>query len=81
MMVHAGLPEPYWQYATEYTCHVADVIPNQTAEGFAREAYYKWYESTFDYGKMRTFGSRIYVSYHRINNMMNKAEEGILVGF
>ena len=81
MLVHAGLPEPYWQFATEFACFVSDITPNQTPDGFAREAYYKWYDKVFDYSKLRAFGSRTYVMSHHVVDMGNRAEEGILVGF
>ena len=81
MLVHAGLPEPYWQFATEFACFVSDITPNQTPDGFAREAYYKWYGVVFDYVKLRTFGSRAYVMSHHVTDMGSRAEEGILVGF
>lgn len=35
MLVHAGLPEPYWQLATEYVCFISDITPNQTPDGYA----------------------------------------------
>ena len=81
MLVHAGLPEPYWKFATEYAGFVSDITPNRTPDGYAREAYYKWYDSMFDYSKLRTFGSRAYVILHQVTDMGSKAEEGILVGF
>ena len=81
MLVHAGLPEPYWQWATSYACMVIDITPNQTLDGMAREAYFKWLGQVFDYSKLRTFGSRSYVHSQRVSDMLNKSEKGIFVGF
>ena len=69
------------QFATEFACFISDITPNQTPDGYAREAYYKWYGRVFDYSKLRTFGSRAYVMSHHVIDMGSRAEEGILVGF
>jgi len=82
MMVHAGLPDPYWEEATRYAALITNIVPNQTDSGWAREAYYLWTGLIFDYSLLRTWGSRAYAINHIQNNdYVGKSEEGIYVGF
>ena len=81
MTMHAGLPPPYWQKACQNACLLLCIMPNQTADGWAREAYYLWTGLTFDYSLLRTWGSRCYAINHLGNkDFRDKSVEGILVG-
>ena len=64
IMIHAGLPDPYWQKASKYSSFLLDIMPNQGPDGWASEAYFLWYGLTFDYTKLRTWGNRCYALNH-----------------
>jgi hypothetical protein len=40
MLAAAGLPDPYWEKASRHAVLMRCIMPNQTATGFVREAYY-----------------------------------------
>jgi len=64
MMNAAGLPDPYWEKASRHATLIRNILPNQTATGYVREAYYLWYGLLFDYSRLRTWGSRSYAINH-----------------
>ena len=81
MMLHAGLPEPYWEKATSYALRLLDIMPNQGHNGWARKAYFLWYGLTFDYSRLRTWGSRTYAINHiTAKDYGPRSETGIFVG-
>ncbi|NDB89177.1 MAG: hypothetical protein EB164_09815, partial [Thaumarchaeota archaeon] len=81
MMHHAGLPEPYWEKATNHACLIRNIMPNQTQNGFVREAYYLWYGLVYDYSRLRTWGSRAYALNHvQGKNFLDRSVPGIFVG-
>ena len=81
MMMHAGLPPPYWEKATGHACLILDIQPNQTADGWAREAYFLWTGLIYDYSLLRTWGSRCYATNHTgLKDFGAKSVEGIYVG-
>ena len=49
MMNTAGLHDPYWEKASRHATLIRNILPNQTATGYVREAYYLWYGLLFDY--------------------------------
>ena len=57
MLVTAGFPEPYWEVTVSYAVLIRIILPDQVDGGYVREAYFKWYGLTFDYGLLRVFGS------------------------
>ena len=80
MMLHAGLPDPYWEKATYYALRLLDIMPNQSPNGWARESYFLWYGLTFDYSRLRTWGSRAYALNHiTAKDLGPRAESGIFV--
>jgi hypothetical protein len=56
-------------------------MPNQGPNGWAREAYFLWYGLTFDYSRLRTWGSRTYAINHiTAKDYGPRSETGIFVG-
>jgi hypothetical protein len=56
-------------------------MPNQTHDGFVREAYYFWYGLTYDYSRLRTWGSRAYALNHiKGKDYGDRSVPGIFVG-
>jgi len=81
MLDAAGLPDPYWKKATAYAVLLRNIMPNQTIDGYVREAYFKWYGLTYDYSRLRTWGCRAYVMNHvRDSDYGARSVEGIFVG-
>jgi hypothetical protein len=81
MMAAAGLPDPYWEKASRYAVLLRCIMPNQSASGFVREAYFLWYGLTFDYSRLRTWGCRAYALNHiRDKDYGHRSVAGIFVG-
>jgi len=81
MMAAAGLPDPYWEKASRHAVLLRNIMPNYSADGLTREAYFMWYGLTYDYSRLRTWGSRAYVLNHiRGKDYGPRSVEGIFVG-
>jgi hypothetical protein len=81
MLAAAGLPDPYWEKASRHAVLMRCIMPNQTATGFVREAYYLWYGLTYDYSRLRTWGCRAYALNHqREKDYGHRSIAGIFVG-
>ena len=82
MLASAGLPDPYWKKTNKYATLIRNILPNQTKDGYVREAYFMWYGIPFDYSKLRTFGSRAYAINHvGLKDYGARSVPGIFVGF
>ena len=81
MLSAAGLPDPYWEKATSHAVLLRNTMPNQSKEGYVREAYYLWYGLTYDYSRLRVWGSRAYALNHiRGKDFGERSVPGIFVG-
>ena len=81
MLAGAGLPDPYWERASRHAVLLRNIMPNQTSDGFVREAYFLWYGLTYDYSRLRTWGCRAYALNHiREKDYGNRSVSGIFVG-
>ena len=81
MLQDAGLPDPYWERACSHSVLIRNILPNQSATGYAREAYFLWYGIMFDYSRLRTFGSRAYAINHiGAKDFGPRSVAGIFVG-
>ena len=82
MLLGAGLPEPYWERAQHHARLIRNILPNQSATGHVRESYFLWYGLTFDYARLRTWGSRSYAINHTgLKDYGARSVVGIFVGF
>ena len=60
----------------------ANILSNQVDGGLVREAYFKWYDLTFDYSLLRVFGNRVYALNHiRLKDYDARSVPGIFVHF
>ena len=81
MLSAAGLPDPYWEKATSHAVLLRNIMPNQSSQGFVREAYFLWYGLTYDYSRLRVWGSRAYALNHvRGKDFGERSVPGIFVG-
>ena len=82
MLQGANLPDPYWEKGNRYATLIRNILPNRSATGMVREAYFLWYGVMFDYSRLRTFGSRAYAINHiGLKDYGARSVAGIFVGF
>ena len=61
---------------------ICNILPNQVDVGTVREAYFKWYDLTFDYSLFSVFEDRVNALNHlRPNDYDVRSILGILVNF
>jgi hypothetical protein len=81
MLEAAGLPDPYWEKASNHAVLIRNIMPNQSIDGYVREAYFLWYGLTFNYSRLRTWGCRAYAMNHITKkDYGNRSVAGIFVG-
>jgi hypothetical protein len=81
MLEAAGLPDPYWEKASNHAALIRNIMPNQSIDGYVREAYFLWYGLTFNYSRLRTWGCRAYAMNHITKkDYGNRSVAGIFVG-
>ena len=81
MLEAAGLPDPYWEKASNHAVLIRNIMPNQSIDGYVREAYFLWYGLTYNYSRLRTWGCRAYAMNHITKkDYGNRSVAGIFVG-
>jgi transposase InsO family protein len=75
------LPEEFWELAMRHACFLTNRLPFDYRGSFQPDPFSAWTGHTFDYSKIRIFGSKCYVL--RTDNkkdFSSKAKIGIYVG-
>jgi hypothetical protein len=81
LMRARDLPEPFWEMAIRHACFLVNRIPFVGNGRFQRDPYFLWTGKTFDYAKLRIFGSRCYALKTDLKKDMSpRARMGIYVG-
>jgi hypothetical protein len=75
------LPMEFWELAVKHACFIANRVPFMYEGRFQRDPYNIWTERTFDYSRMRIFGSKCYALRTDMGkDFSRRADMGIFVG-
>lgn len=81
MMLHADLPQPYWQCAASHAVFVRNRMPNTYENKPVMDSLTLYTNKTCDYSLWRIWGSRAFVvPLTHSNDQVQRSNEGILVG-
>ena len=75
------LPEDFWELALRHACFLTNRLPFDRKGIFQPDPYSIWTGRTFDYSRIRIFGSKCYVMHtDNKKDFRSKAQTGIYVG-
>ena len=81
MMLHADLPQPYWQCAASHAVFVRNRMPNTYENKPVMDSLTLYTNKTCDYSLWRIWGSRAFVvPLTHSNDQVQRSNEGIFVG-
>ncbi len=81
LLLQAKLPEPYWEFSDKYAVFLLGILPPCDGGGVNRDPDTLWYGRTFDYSRLRIWGSVAVANIpHPAKNRLPTGVKGIFVG-
>jgi len=81
LLLQAKLPEPYWEFSDKYAVFLLGILPPCDGEGLKRDPDTLWYGRTFDYSRLRIWGSVAVANIpDPLKNRLPTGVKGIFVG-
>jgi len=81
LLAGAKLPEPFWEHSDKHAVFLIGILPPCDTTELKRDPDTLWYGRTYDYSKLRIWGSVAVVNLHKpAKNRLPTGVTGIFIG-